>query len=466
MSVTPAAEPVPALSHRLATPDIDLIAGNAAPYYYRALLDLPRLMKSIRDKFDEEEELSRWYATGTEAAPIAELPLDRVREASQMFDPVISNHLTEAMKRRDCDWQLGVEEMRGPQLISVHLEEFQNSRELARMLALETRLAIAERRYDDALRTMRMNLRLGRDVSTEPFFVCGLIGIAIGGVTHGTATELVAAPDSPNLYWALGELPQPLIDLRQAARFEADFGPRIFPFIHNAETAVRSAEEWNRLFRETVRDLAFVGDSSDDIWGGFPRMSPHETAVAIALAGYPHAKRWLIEHGMDHERVEDMAVGHVIAIYSERIYKRNANQFENLWYVPYSELRKQADIGQKAIEDSRRFSASDNREILPISSLLIPAMQWVRTAQARLDRDIAALRVIESLRMHAALHDGRLPETLDDIDCVPVPENPVTGNVFQYHLAGQTGILELPASDGIPNYTRRYEIKLAPINAN
>src|SRR5262245_39174119 len=38
MSVTPAAEPVPALKFRLMARDIELEPGNAAPYYYRAFL--------------------------------------------------------------------------------------------------------------------------------------------------------------------------------------------------------------------------------------------------------------------------------------------------------------------------------------------------------------------------------------------------------------------------------------------
>ena len=144
------------------------------------------------------------------------------------------------MLRRNCDWALDMESLRGPNVIAVLLPEFQESRELARMLSLQSRLAIAERRYDDAIETMRMNYRLGHDVATGPLLVCGLIGIAIDGIANLTATELIAAPDSPNMYWALTELPQPMIDLRPAARFEMDFGPRMFPFINHAETTERA----------------------------------------------------------------------------------------------------------------------------------------------------------------------------------------------------------------------------------
>src|SRR4051812_21167227 len=61
MTVTPAAEPVPALRHRLVARDIDLKSGNAVPYYYRAELDLRAAVKELRKEFDEDSQLSHWY---------------------------------------------------------------------------------------------------------------------------------------------------------------------------------------------------------------------------------------------------------------------------------------------------------------------------------------------------------------------------------------------------------------------
>ncbi len=203
MTVTPAAEPVPALKYRLVARDIDLRSGNAMPYYYRAFLESDQLIKNIRKKYDEEKELSLWYGTGDDATPIAKLPLEKVRDASRMFDPISNNYLRPAFERENCDWELGVENLRGDQVFSFPLPEFQDSREIARMLALRTRLAIAEHRYDDAVETMQHQYRLGRDVAKVPFLVCGLIGIAINGVSNGTLIDLIANPDSPNMYWCL-----------------------------------------------------------------------------------------------------------------------------------------------------------------------------------------------------------------------------------------------------------------------
>jgi hypothetical protein len=463
LTVTPAAEPVPALKHRLVGRDMEQKPGNSAPYYYRAMLELRLTMKSMREKYDEEKELSLWYDSDAEATPIDKLPLEKVREAYRMFDPIYASNLKPAFERSECDWQINAEEMRGPELISFHLEEFNTSREISRMLSLRTRLAIAERRYGDAIETMRQNYQLGRDVAKGPFIVCGLIGIAIDSRTNSNLLELIGQPDSPNLFWALGELPQPPIDLRPAVRFEMDFGPRVFPLIHNAETTDHSPQEWNRLFTKTIEDLRLMGlllplgtadsNKSDPATG--------VVATVVGLAGYTHAKEQLIASGMDRERVEKMAVGQVIAIYSERNYRRIADDWENLWQVPFAQSAKAASRLEKKLQEARPFGEGASRELLPMAHLLIPALQASRQAQMRLDRAVASIRVIEAIRLYAAGHDGTLPARLEDIDQVPVPNNPATGRPFMYWVEGKTANLQLPPADGLSGGNCRYEIQIA-----
>ena len=457
MTVTPAAEPVPALKYRLLARDIDLKSGNAASFYYRASMQLPRGMERLRKKFDEVEQLGKWYGTGADATPIAELPIDSVREACRFIDGLILDYLSDAVEQRQCNWQLNVEDMRGVDVIAFLLPEFQESREISRMLALRTRFAIAEQRYGDAVDTMRINYRLAQDVAKLPFLVNGLIGIAEAGIANETMIELIAQPNSPNLYWAIAELPVPLIDLRAAARLEMDFGPRIFPLIQNAETTVRAPEEWNRLFTQSIRDMATVGGGPS----AFPAtndLSAGLVATATALEGYSHAKARLIAKGMDPEKVKAMAVGQAMAIYTERTYQRLADEYAKLCYMPFWEMRRRANAVDDALRDARTDGDQPDREVLPVASILIPAWQSARTAQMRLERDLAALRLIEALRMYAASHAGGLPNTLDEITEVPVPLNPATGQSFEYRLDGETAILNLPASDGISGYHRRFEI--------
>jgi hypothetical protein len=473
MTVTPAAEPVPALKYRFVARDIDLKSGNAAPYYYRAELNLNALMKELRKEFDEDTQLSPWYGpVDFEATPIAKLPLEEMRKASQKFDPFYNNDLRIAFERRSCDWELGTEEMHGVEMFSFLLYEVQGCREISRMMALRTRLAIAELRYNDAIELIRNQYRLGRDVAKMPFLVCGLVGVAIGNMANGPLIDLIANRDSPNMYWALSELPRPLIDVPWEARFEFGNLPRAFPFIDRAETTEHAPQEWARLFRQTVRDYSKVGGNLlggingrelDDVEAGVG-------ATLLGLTGYAHAKERLIADGMDRERVEKMAVGQVIAIYTERRYRLFCDDFEKLWYVPYADFEKLSNSVENRMRNATPLGTDDDREIFPIASGLIPQIQAARGAQMRLERNMAALRVIEALRMYAAGHDGQLPKALDEITIVPVPLNPATGKKFVYRLNGTTAVLELPPSDGfpdpktrfdMPSSNRRYEIQIA-----
>lgn len=470
MTVTPAAEPKPAFEYRFVAEDIDLKQGNSAPYYYRAMLDLPDRMQSAKKIYDyTAADIDNWYAGDVDTVPLDKMPKDKLRDfVNTGIGGAIEDQLVEAAHRRQCDFELGFTEIRGPELISVLLEEFQRSRELNRMLGLRTRLEVAERRYDDAVRTIRMNYRLAHDFGSVPFLVSGLIGIAEAGVTNATVCELIASPNSPNLYWSLTELPDPLIAMRDAVRFELDFGPRMFPFMHRAEQTDRSPDEWNRLFIKSLVDLEWAGGSETAIAKGVPLGDNTMAGIAstgIALLGYTHAKQQLIAQGMDRDQVEKMAAGQVLAIYTERNYQRFADDFEKVWYMPFWESQNRSEEVEDTLTNSRLMSGAADREIIPMVSLLLPAIQAARAAQARLDRDIAALRIIEALRMYAAGNDGKLPSKLDDIKQVPIPLNPATGKPFVYRLEGETAILDLPLSDGIRNYGRKYEIQIAK-NAN
>ncbi len=264
----------------------------------------------------------------------------------------------------------------------------------------------------------------------------------------------------------LAELPQPPVNLRPAARFEIDFGPRMFPFIDHAETTEHAPQEWNRLFTKAVSDLwemngMISGARNGEHSNALEQVKAGIGATGLALLGYTHAKEYLIAQGMDRNRVEKMAVGHVIAIYTERTYRLLSDDYEKLWYVPFADTNKANQLLEKKLDEAKPFGTGSNREILPIMSVLLPAMQACRTAQVRLERDVAALRVIEVLRMFAAQNSGKLPERLDEIRAVPVPDNPATGKPFVYHLDGPKAVLELPPTDGIPGYSRRYEIQIA-----
>jgi hypothetical protein len=150
-----------------------------------------------------------------------------------------------------------------------------------------------------------------------------------------------------------------------------------------------------------------------------------------------------------------------MAIYTERNYQSFADDFEKAWYLPYWEMQQQIQSVDRRLYRAGPFGGGKDREVLPIVSMLLPAIHAARGAQVRLERDVAALKVIEALRMYAASHAGGLPATLDEITDVPVPLNPATGKPFAYRIDGRAAVLELPSSEGFPGYNRRYEITIS-----
>jgi hypothetical protein len=71
---------------------------------------------------------------------------------------------------------------------------------------------------------------------------------------------------------------------------------------------------------------------------------------------------------------------------------------------------------------------------------LLPHVAKLRRAQGKLDQQIALLRLVEALRLHAAERGGKLPARLADIG-VPLPVDPTTGKPFVYEVEGATAHL-------------------------
>lgn len=452
MSVTPADEPKPAFKYRLTLRPHELVPGNSVAHYMRAFPEggIERTWKFVRDEYGEE--VDNWYG-GT---PMSQLPADEFVSAAALFDSLVRHYVSPGSRCRKTDWGVSFVDVKGPDVIAFLLPEIQAMRSIGRAVALRTRLAIYEHRYDDAIELMRMNYRLGRDVGTQPILVSGLVGVAICGLTNRSAIDLIAAPDSPNLYWALTELPRPQVSFRDALRLEIAIGPRMFEILDDPENKTRTAEEWNALWR---RDANLVRQFDD--WRG-----PEETIASKfapllhGFTGYAHASKRLKDWGYTAEQVESMAVGQILSIYSARVYQTLADDFEKVAYFDHPTGKRFEEAAQDFGDRADWLGDDPDREIIPIATLLLPAVSAAKGAIVRNQRNLDALRVIEALRMHAARNDGQWPKTLEEVTCVPVPKNVATNESFEYSLEGDVAILLLPMSDGF-HIEQRYELSLA-----
>ena len=132
-----------------------------------------------------------------------------------------------------------------------------------------------------------------------------------------------------------------------------------------------------------------------------------------------------------------MTVAQAILTATVETYEREQGRLHRWLYLPYSSAWSELD------EEEKRIAKTD--EIIPFGKLLLPSLRGVRAAQARLDREVAAMRVLEGLRLYAADHHGQLPQRLAEVNDVELPNNPITGKPFDYELRNGRGMLSSPA---------------------
>src|SRR5262249_4595151 len=92
---------------------------------------------------------------------------------------------------------------------------------LAAALKVRFRAEVAERRFDDALRTARTMFALARHLQELPTVIGNLVGVSIVYTTLRPLEEMLQQPGCPNLYWALTELPRPLVGMRKGLQGDA-----------------------------------------------------------------------------------------------------------------------------------------------------------------------------------------------------------------------------------------------------
>ncbi len=444
--VTPAKEASPAFKHRFCVPPHKTIPGNAITHYLRSLGEhgLDRPWEYLAEETDGE--VHKWYELRTKSSDI---PLDKLKNASAMFIG-IRNHMRRASTCRYSDWGLAVEDLRGiDETIGFLLPSVQETRSMARAMMLQLRLAIIEKRHEDAVELLRITYKLGQDVNEMGFLVSGLVGIAEVGMANNGVMQLISSDDAPNLYWALAELPTPIIDQRRAMRLDSSMPIRIFPELMDIRNANHSKDKWKRLLQRYTGDFAKMSGMVQ----GNPNAAVQATnsvSLALGLSGYSNAKQRMIERGHDKDKVAKMCVSQVILTDAAFDIESFTQELEKAIYLPFADAQRATAIWEDKMqkESPTRFGAM-------IVQMVSPAISNVRSAGYQVQTKINLLMAIESLRNHAAVH-GKFPESLQELE-LPVRENPMTGKPLSYSLEDGNAVLIFQKGD---RKIERYEISI------
>ena len=385
------------------------------------------------------------------------MPLDQLRkdaEAESFCNSCPTGNwdlINLAARREQCEWDLPIREMN----ISTLIPELQKMRDLGRLLAFKARIEISRGEISNAIETLKTGMALGRHATQAPTLVNALVGAAITRMMLDEVRELIQQPNCPNLYWSLTALPDRLLDLSPGLEFESDFVYLFLPELRDVRNAAHTEAEWDKILLtvsdKLVKVLPGVGDHPKDLsWYGM--------GAVFAVTAYPKAKAQLQEAGYTPAQIKAMPASQAILTAEMETYEHLSNDYHKWFYADSAAALKGLADEQKKMEE---FNQS-HREIIPIASLLLPALGKAKSTQVETDRYLAALRMVEALRLYAAEHDDHLPTALDEIKMVPLPIDPVTGKTFEYALHDGAAVITSPAPpERTAAYGLRWEIELA-----
>ena len=175
LNVQPMAAPKPALRYLLLPELKEMTPGNPIEGYLKCLLD--------QDFFVEREALGR-------------AALRQADRAARMDKP---------------DWQILLKLKSDG--INLLLPDVQKFRAVAAGLQERFRTEIAQGRFDEAIVTAKTMFAMSRHMGEHPTLIGDLVGIAIAHIAFVPLEEMLEKPGCPNLYWALTNLPSPLVSL-------------------------------------------------------------------------------------------------------------------------------------------------------------------------------------------------------------------------------------------------------------
>ena len=440
LTLTPAKPPTPALRYQLLPDSRILVSGDAAPIYKQVI--------PILEKLDNQKKLQihAWADM-----PLDQLPKEEVRKQLAEFDEVFKL-LDKAARCDHCEWGL-LDRLRAKGIAAL-LPEVQEMRNCAVLLTLRARLEIVDGHFDQAAATLRNGFALARNTGNAETLINFLVGAAIAGIMNKDLDYFIAQPGAPNLYYALTDLPSPLLSMRKGLQGERISAYGTFPGL----AAVGADLNAGNLSEKQLTDCAkMIGGLEDKKLNVAERFA----LGTLILQRQEAAKKALIAAGRPKEKVEAMPQFQVALLHAMLEYDAALDDMIVWNNLPYWEQAERiGKLKNKRIEDRLK---DPTVPAIPLAPLLIPAVQKITFARARTDRKIALLRTVEAIRFYAATHDGKLPPTLADIKEVPIPLDPVTGRSFEYHLDDDTATLRAPTpAKETPNASNTvvYELRI------
>ena len=194
LTLHPAKVAEPSQKYQLLPGDDKQIDADAVPLYEKAVQSIPKdfIIKQIQE----------WLKL-----PAEQLPQQQAEAAVQKCMDSL-RLVARAARCRECNWPEWKPGETPP--------DPSGYRNLSYIIRLWARLETARGGYDGALLAMQTGFGMARHLGQAPISLQVQVASALGEVTCREVDQFIQCKDSPNLYWALANLPRPLVGMEKA----------------------------------------------------------------------------------------------------------------------------------------------------------------------------------------------------------------------------------------------------------
>ncbi|CAN5213479.1 hypothetical protein BH10PLA2_BH10PLA2_33990 [soil metagenome] len=421
------------LSRTLLLPDYsESIPGNRVQMFLRCFMEQTAFFGQ-----EESDKRDAWN----------KLPLREVPASLQNYGGnLITRAMYDAARMLHVDWQLWYFVRRDQ--FGTLLPDVQKMRSLIVPMKTRLRGQLSSQDYPGSIHTLKTMFGLCRTLENHPTLIGYLVGLAIGVYGADGVEEFIQQPGAPNLFWSLTSLPNPLISLRSGAEGERVMFDQDLEKLKSSEN-LNSDAEIQRIVQRVERILSEGLDPGNQVEAGLlSRLIQDRVKNSEDVQ---KARKNLSEMGITADKLEDWTPLRIVVLNEYMQYEKLRDEQLKWINLPY--------YSAKAGLDSVAHQIKAETAQTPMLKML-PAVEKVKRAQARLDQRIAYLQILEAIRLHAFSNGGKLPNSLDQIK-LPLSADPVSGKPFEYSVTKNVAILHGMNPGEGPETNRYYLIMLA-----
>jgi hypothetical protein len=409
LNVQPMAVPRPVLKYTLLPVLREMNPGNPAQWYVRC--------------FQEQRNFFFGKEATAERAQYRSMPLAEL--AAKKLPSYGGHALTQAdwgARLDTLDWQL-LQRVQ-TEGMDLRLPELPPLRILGPALQVRLRIEVARRDFDDAVRTAKTMFAMARHLGEHPTVAGNLDGLALADLALDALEEMIQQPGCPNLYWALTDLPHPLVEIRKGLQGHcALVATELKPLRDDVAMTDSELQEFvSRLSGSIGYRREQAGLPPRNLRGDFAGRVNDLNKLGTARASLLAADGWDAGRALSSMHVLSFPALQIVLLFDKRDFALRSDADMKFVALPAWQIPESADRDEGVFSD------------------FAPSVIALRRAQGRLEQRVALLRHVEALRMYAAAHNGQLPATLSEL-AVPLPDDPLTGRPFAYQREAASALL-------------------------